>query len=113
MSQTPTDDMVDAARFTLSGICGFEITAQTVRKALESALAVAPAPAELSVGSGDTVMKADVEKMIRDWQAECADHPALHNQGNVLLDRLKALKPSLAMNDFLTGMDCLAEEAEG
>jgi hypothetical protein len=59
--------------------------------------------------SEETIMKADVEKMIRDWQAECAEHPALHNQGNVLLDRLKALKSSLAMNDFLTGMDCLAE----
>jgi len=62
--------------------------------------------------SGDTIMKADVEKMIRDWQAECASHPALHNQGNVLLDRLKALKPSLAMNDFLTGMDCISTEAK-
>lgn len=51
MSQTPTDDMVEAARFTLSGICGFEVTAQAVRKALESALAVVPAPAEVSVGS--------------------------------------------------------------
>lgn len=57
--------------------------------------------------SGDTVMKADVEALIREWQAECADHPSLHNQGNVLLGRLKAMKPSLAMNDFLTGMEHL------
>ncbi|MDM9644516.1 hypothetical protein [Rhizobium sp. S163] len=42
--------MVDAARFTLIGICGFEVTAQTVRKALESALAAAPAPAEHVMG---------------------------------------------------------------
>jgi len=55
--------------------------------------------------SGDTVMKADVEAMIRGWQSECSDHPSLHNQGNVLLGRLKAINPSLAMNDFLTGMD--------
>lgn len=39
-----TDDMVEAARFTLSSICGFEITAQTARKSLESAQRVAPAP---------------------------------------------------------------------
>lgn len=70
-----------------------------------------PAPVTHVVGSGDTIMKADVEKMIRDWQVECDDHPALHNQGNVLLDRLKALKPSLTMNDFLTGMDYIAEQA--
>lgn len=78
-----------------------------------TALYPAPAPVQVAVGSGDTVMKADVEKMIRDWQTECADHPALHNQGNILLDRLRALKPSLAMNDFLAGMDCIAAEAEG
>jgi len=50
MIKLPTDDMVEAARFTLSGICGFEVTAQTVRKALESALAVAPMPAEHVAG---------------------------------------------------------------
>lgn len=60
-----------------------------------------------SVGSGETVMKTDVEKLIRDWQIECADHPALYNQANVLLNRLKSLKPSLSMNDFLAGMDSL------
>lgn len=38
-----TDDMVETTRFTLSGICGFDITAQTARKALESAQRVAPA----------------------------------------------------------------------
>lgn len=70
-----------------------------------------PAPQTNVVGR-ETIMKADVEKMIRDWQAECGEHPALHNQGNVLLDRLKAMKPSLAMNDFLTGMDCIAEKSQ-
>lgn len=90
------DQMVAAARITL------DVTARTTP----------PAPQEHVVASGDTIMKADVEKMIRDWQAECVDHPALHNQGNVLLDRLKALKPSLAMEDFLTGMDRLAEQAQ-
>ena len=59
----------------------------------------------------ETIMKADVEKMIRDWQEECVNHPALHNQGNVLLDRLKSMKPSLGMKDFITGMDCLAEKS--
>lgn len=44
-----TDDMVEAARFTLSSICGFEITAQTARKSLESAQRVAPAPAPNAV----------------------------------------------------------------
>lgn len=38
-----TDEMVEAARFTLTGICGFEITAQAVRKALESAILAATA----------------------------------------------------------------------
>lgn len=71
-----------------------------------------PPPSLHVAAGGNTIMKADVEKMIRDWQAECADHPALHNQGNVLLGRLKALKASLAMEDFLTGMDCLAEQAQ-
>lgn len=60
--------------------------------------------------SGDTIMKSDVETMIRSWQSECKDHPALHNQGNVLLSRLEVLKPSLAMNDFLSGMDSLAHQ---
>jgi len=55
----------------------------------------------------DTVMKSDVEKMIIDWESECAEYPALHNQVNVLLSRLKAMKPSLAINDFLAGMDNL------
>lgn len=34
-----------------------------------------------------------VDEMIRNWQAECADHPALYNQGNVLRDRLAKLQP--------------------
>lgn len=42
-----------------------------------------------------TINRADVERMIKDWQAECANHPALHNQGNVLLDRLEAVVPAL------------------
>ena len=33
-----TDEMVEAARFTLTGICGFAITSATVRRTLESAL---------------------------------------------------------------------------
>ena len=70
--------------------------------------ACTPPPEAHLAASGDTIMKTDVEKMIRDWQAECADHPALYNQANVLLDRLKALKPSLGMNDFLTAMDAIA-----
>jgi hypothetical protein len=61
--------------------------------------------------SGETIMKADVEKMITDWQLGCADHPALWNQGNVLLTRLKSLRPSLSMTDFLTGMESIANEA--
>lgn len=32
-----------------------------------------------------------VDEMLKAWQAECADHPALHNQGNVLRDRLAKL----------------------
>jgi hypothetical protein len=32
-----------------------------------------------------------VEDMIKAWQQECADHPALYNQGNVLRDRLERL----------------------
>jgi len=43
---------------------------------------------------GGTIMKADVEKIIRDWQSECSGHPSMHNQGNVLLGKLKALQPS-------------------
>jgi hypothetical protein len=41
----------------------------------------------------DMIAKAEVEKMIKDWQSECANHPALHNQANVLLDRLDGLVP--------------------
>lgn len=32
-----------------------------------------------------------VEDMIKAWQEECADHPALYNQANVLRDRLSAI----------------------
>lgn len=49
-----TDDMVETVRFTLTGICGFEVTAQTARKALESAQRVAPlhpSPSEMGDGS--------------------------------------------------------------
>ncbi len=32
-----------------------------------------------------------VEDMIKNWQQDCADHPAIYNQGNVLRDRLDKL----------------------
>jgi hypothetical protein len=61
--------------------------------------------------SGETVMKSDVERMIIDWQDECAEHPQLHNQGNVLLSRLRSIQPSVSMADFLTGMGALTDDA--
>lgn len=39
----------------------------------------------------DMIAKSDVEQMIKEWQSECANHPALHNQANVLLDRLNGV----------------------
>jgi hypothetical protein len=44
-------------------------------------------------GNGATYLHIEaVDEMIREWQAECADHPALYNQGNVLRDRLAKLQ---------------------
>jgi hypothetical protein len=65
--------MVDAARFTLSGICGFEVTTQAVRKALESALAVAPAPSELSLLQADN---AALREALSPFAAEAKTWPA-------------------------------------
>ncbi len=38
-----------------------------------------------------------VEDMIKAWQQECADHPALYNQGNVLRSRLAKLTADIEM----------------
>ncbi len=43
----------------------------------------------------ETLSREDVELMIRDWQSECADQPSLHNQANVLLSRLKIIRPTI------------------
>lgn len=63
----------------------------------------------------ETVAREDIELMIRDWQSECKDHPAMHNQANVLLSRLKdirttkhhraASKIRLEIQSFQTGDD--------
>lgn len=42
------------------------------------------------------VSRASVDRMLKDWQAECLPHPAIYNQANVLRDRLKELEPANA-----------------
>ncbi len=77
----------------------------------QAAVAIISSPKPTASASGETIMKRDVEAMILSWQEECSEHPSLHNQGNVLLSRLRNLKPSLSMEDFLTGMDAQSPSA--
>lgn len=65
-----TDDMVETVRFTLAGICGFEITAQTARKALESAHRVAP----VTAGQCVEVKRLEWLKVLG-WEKEEAETP--------------------------------------
>lgn len=43
----------------------------------------------------ETISREDAELMIRDWQSECVNQPALHNQANVLLSRLNLIRPTI------------------
>ncbi len=42
----------------------------------------------------DYILRSEVDRMIKDWQAGCANFPAIYNQGNVLRDRLAAISPT-------------------
>lgn len=135
---TITEDMVETVRFTLTGICGFEVTAQTSRKALESAQRVAPlrpAPPENVVasivpphcsgysfvfepgvlhvkkdGSGYIVVNED-DFLLEDDRCEGPDGP----EGSVHWIARMDAREVIALRDFLNGnttADRLADKIE-
>lgn len=74
MSITYGDYLIDSGYY--------DITPEQEREIEASEMTKAP----------DQILRADVERMIAEWQGECQSHPALYNQGNVLRDRLKDIQ---------------------
>lgn len=55
------------------------------------------------------VERGQVDRMIKDWQADCADFPAIHNQGNVLRDKLSDIPSGMSEEDFAAYLRTMTE----